>query len=98
MKSRKARLGGLLHYSGRNAMYYVYILQSIPTGRYYVGSTQNVENRLRKHNAGHSNSTKAYRPWRLVHTAEFETRSDAIHREYEIKRHKSRAYIETLLG
>jgi len=79
-------------------MYYVYILESISTGRYYIGSTKNVENRLRKHNAGHSAATKGYRPWKLIHIEEFQAHGDALRREYEIKRHKSRAYIASLLG
>ncbi|MCB2204633.1 GIY-YIG nuclease family protein [bacterium] len=77
-------------------MYYVYILESVPTGRYYIGSTKDIEHRLRKHNAGHSVATKAYRPWRLVHQEEFLSRGDALRREYEIKRHKSRSYISSL--
>jgi len=77
-------------------MYFVYILKSLRTGRYYVGSTQNLEERLRKHNAGHSSATKAYRPWKLMHTEVFDTRREALCREYQIKRQKSRAYIEAL--
>jgi predicted GIY-YIG superfamily endonuclease len=38
-------------------MFYVYILRSIPTGRFYTGSTQNIAARLEKHNAGHSTAT-----------------------------------------
>lgn len=33
-------------------MFYVYILQSQTTKKYYVGSTQDVNNRLRGHNHG----------------------------------------------
>ncbi|MDT8324982.1 MAG: GIY-YIG nuclease family protein [Bacteroidota bacterium] len=79
-------------------MYYVYILESTSTGRFYVGSTHNIENRLQKHNAGHSRATKGYRPWRLIYCEEYPTRSDALKRESEIKRRKSRSYISSLLG
>ena len=78
-------------------MYFVYILQSIPSGRYYVGSTADVHRRLAKHNAGHSAATKAYRPWKLVHSETYSEKSDAIRRELAIKRMKSRTYIESLL-
>ncbi len=78
-------------------MYSVYILQSISSDRFYVGSTHDIETRLRKHNAGHSLATKAYRPWVLVYREDFPTRTDALKREYEIKRQKSRAFIETLI-
>ena len=78
-------------------MHYVYILESIPTGRYYVGSTSDVERRLVKHNAGNSRSTKGYVPWKVVHIEEYETKSEALCRENEIKRHKSRSFIESLI-
>ncbi|MGH7598909.1 MAG: GIY-YIG nuclease family protein [bacterium] len=39
-------------------MFYVYILQSQASRKYYVGSTQDVRNRLREHNHGESLSTR----------------------------------------
>ncbi|MGM0946474.1 MAG: GIY-YIG nuclease family protein [Bacteroidota bacterium] len=33
-------------------MYFVYILFSPKTNKYYVGSTDNLESRLKHHNAG----------------------------------------------
>ena len=78
-------------------MYHIYILRSIPTGRYYVGSTSDIDQRLIKHNKGYSKATKPYVPWELVHVESYASKSDAIKREYEIKRHKSRQYIEQLI-
>ncbi|WP_167619537.1 GIY-YIG nuclease family protein [Maribellus sediminis] len=72
--------------------YYLYILQSEKNGRYYVGSTQNVNERLQQHNWSRTPSTKSGTPWKLVYTEEFSDRSLAIQREYEIKRKKSRKY------
>lgn len=43
-------------------MYYVYILKSSLNQRYYVGHTDNLEKRLKQHNAGRTPSTKPYRP------------------------------------
>ncbi len=79
-------------------MYFVYILRSISTGRFYTGSTQDIDARLAKHNAGYSAATQAYRPWELKYSERFDTRGDAIRREYELKRQKSRAFIEALIG
>jgi putative endonuclease len=77
----------------------VYVLQSDVTGRYYVGSAEDVEFRLGEHNSGRVDSTRAYRPWRLVYQEEHETRAAAIRREREIKAKKSRRWIEYhLLG
>ena len=49
-------------------MYYVYILYSESFKRYYIGSTKDITLRLARHNAGHSPSTVAYRPWKLVYS------------------------------
>jgi hypothetical protein len=38
-------------------MFYVYVLRSRKTGRRYVGSCENVEDRLQRHSAGHSKAT-----------------------------------------
>ena len=77
--------------------YCVYIIQSQTTGRYYIGSTENVESRLARHNQGRSKYTRAQRPWILVYTQLFETRTEALKREKEIKERKSRKYIDRLV-
>jgi len=79
-------------------VFYLYILQSEKTGRYYVGSTGDLLDRLRRHNSGYSKATKAGVPWKLVYTEEFATKSDAYRRELEIKAWKSRVLIEDLVN
>lgn len=74
-----------------------YILQSQKDGSYYVGSTDDLEKRLIKHNKGYSKYTKSKRPFKLVHREEFKTRSEAKKREYYIKSFKSRLAIEKLI-
>ena len=76
--------------------YWVYILQSESTGRFYVGHTHDLADRLRRHNEGRTEANKGRGPWRLVHREEFPTREAAATREQAIKRRKSRAYIESL--
>jgi len=78
-------------------VYTVYILYSESLDRYYTGHTQDLNDRLTRHNDGRSKATKAGVPWNLVYTESFTTRSQAIHREQAIKRQKSRQYIETLV-
>jgi putative endonuclease len=73
---------------------FVYILESLQTGRYYTGSSEKPETRLDEHNLGKVDSTKASGPWRIVHLEEYETRSEACERERYIKSRKSRAWIE----
>ena len=74
--------------------YYVYVLRSDRTARRYVGSTQNVEARIVRHNAGHSKATKGGIPWSLIHLEEFETRSEAVHRERFLKSGVGRAWLD----
>ncbi len=76
--------------------YWVYILQSEATGQYYVGHTNDLADRIRRHNEGRTAATRGRGPWRLVYQAEFATREAAVARERAIKSRKSRAYIETL--
>ena len=64
----------------------VYILQSEVTFRYYVGHTQNFEQRFIEHNNGKSPSTHNGIPWPLVHSESFPTRSLAMQREMKIKK------------
>jgi putative endonuclease len=78
-------------------MFIVYILFSSKVDQYYVGHTQNIEDRLSRHNSGRSLSTKKGKPWNLVYTETFETRSEAMLREKAIKKMKSRTYLEQLI-
>ena len=66
-------------------MYFVYILLSKDRMHWYIGSCANISDRLYRHNAGYSFSTKCYRPWELVFSEKFETRSEAFKREMFLK-------------
>ena len=78
-------------------MAFVYILKSDSIGRYYIGCTSNLQNRLKLHNSGRVRSTKAYQPWKVVHTEEADSLSLARKRELQIKKWKSRSMIEDLI-
>ena len=77
--------------------YFVYILYSESADRYYIGSTADIQQRLLKHNSGGNTSTKPFRPWKVVYTESYENRSAALKREIQIKRMKSRKFIEALV-
>ena len=70
--------------------YYVYILESESTGRYYCGQTNNLERRIREHNDPAYRQTKTTKrfagPWRLVWSGQFEDRSAAMCKESGIKK------------
>ncbi|MCB0400737.1 MAG: GIY-YIG nuclease family protein [Flavobacteriales bacterium] len=77
-------------------MYFVYILYSRQADRYYVGQSDNPQERLIAHNSGISRYTSIASDWTIVHLEEFQTRTEAIQRERAIKKRKSRKYIESL--
>jgi len=66
-------------------MFWVYVLKSEKTGRYYTGSCEDFEDRFRRHNNGESKATKHGIPWRLVYREPFETRAEAVRRERHFK-------------
>ena len=76
--------------------YFVYILRSIKDGSYYIGSTRDLSSRLERHNQGRSKYTKANRPWEVIYSETHFNRSAAMKRGREIKKRKSREYIERL--
>jgi putative endonuclease len=78
-------------------MYHLYILLSKKTSNYYIGSTGNIVDRIIRHNSGRSKSTTSGIPWLLVYSEEFESKSEAIHREMEIKGWKSHQRITILI-
>jgi putative endonuclease len=78
--------------------FHVYILRSESTNRFYIGQTQNVEERLQYHNANYSKSLKNRGPWKLLYQEAYQTRSEAVSRERQIKSWKDRAMIERLVG
>ena len=78
-------------------MYYTYIIYSQRLDRYYAGSTNNLSRRLEDHNRGKDKYTRKGSPWELTYFETFSARKDAYNRECEIKRQKSRSYIEQLI-
>lgn len=76
-------------------MAYTYILKTATD--YYVGSTNNLEQRLSAHNTGKVTSTKYKLPIQLVFKEHYTTRAEAQKKEYKIKKWKSKKMIEMLI-
>lgn len=68
-------------------MFTVYILKDKTTGRYYIGSTNDLPRRLSEHNRHHTKST-AYGNWDLIYTEDYSTNLEARRREKLIKSYK----------
>ena len=69
---------------------------SLSSNRYYIGSCENIKKRIERHNAGTEKSTKSFVPWELVHKESFNSRSNAVIRERQLKSWKSRKALERL--
>jgi putative endonuclease len=83
---------------GVENMYFVYILQSLKTGRYYIGSTNNVERRISEHNGGKTKSLRSHRPLELKFCKSFDIKQKAIDMEIKIKKLKSREIITRIVS
>ena len=78
--------------------FYVYILFSAELNRYYIGSTNEIEGRLERHLQSKKGFTAKAKDWELKYSEVFDTRSEAVRRELQIKKWKSRVMIEKLIG
>jgi putative endonuclease len=74
--------------------FYVYILYSTSLNQYYIGHTENLQDRIFRHTNSGSKSTKKANDWIVKYTEQFESRKEAMERELEIKKKKSKKYIE----
>ncbi|MBN2307113.1 GIY-YIG nuclease family protein [Candidatus Peregrinibacteria bacterium] len=77
--------------------YIVYIIRSKKTGKRYIGYTQDIDERLRRHNTGTSAYTKREKPWELIYSEEMTSKSEALKREKEIKSFKGGGSLKNLL-
>ena len=78
-------------------MFYIYIIYSVSLDKYYIGYTQDVVMRINQHNEGISTFTSKAKDWVLMYTESYSTRNEASIRERNIKKKKSRAYLEWLI-
>ncbi len=82
-------------------MFYVYILHNSEIGKYYIGFTTNLNLRLLEHNKHHHKSKftrKNIGDWKLVYYETFTEKTKALKREKQIKKMKSKKYIENLIA
>ncbi len=64
--------------------YFVYMIENSKR-RHYVGITTDQNRRLAEHNHGGAKSTKPFRPWKLIYSESFDSRSEACKREWYLK-------------
>ncbi len=79
-------------------MHYVYFLQSLKDSTYYIGATSDIDKRVKEHNQGKTRSLKSKLPVKLVYFEEYNTKTDALKREIDLKKNwsKKEAVIKSL--
>lgn len=70
-----------------NDQWHVYIIRC-RDGTLYTGIANNLQNRIAKHNSeeGGARYTRSRRPVELVYSEQAPSRSEALKREYEVKK------------
>jgi putative endonuclease len=71
----------------------VYILWSESLQKFYVGSTNNLEDRIYRHNTGQGRFTVKGMPWKLVLDINCENRKEAVQLEGKIKKRGIRRFL-----
>lgn len=78
-------------------MAHVYILKT-ESGRYYIGSTTDLPERLKHHESGFTPSTKRMGDVNLIFSQEYLTLKEARLVESKLKKLKRRDYIEKIIA
>lgn len=67
-------------------MYYVYIIECIDKS-FYTGSTNNINKRFNDHIKGKGGKyTRSHKPLRVIYKEKLKNKSDALKREFQIKK------------
>ena len=75
----------------------MYALYSKKINRLYIGQTEDLDRRLREHHEGVSFYTKRVDDWKLIHSEDFVTRSNALNREKQLKSYRGRKFLRSLI-
>ncbi|TAL19153.1 GIY-YIG nuclease family protein [Patescibacteria group bacterium] len=78
-------------------MHTVYVLVSLRDGRLYIGRTENLESRIKEHNAGKTWTTRRVLPVKLLFFEVFLSKDDAIRREKYLKTSKGKSTLRMML-
>ncbi|MFA5413515.1 MAG: GIY-YIG nuclease family protein [Patescibacteria group bacterium] len=78
-------------------MWFVYLLRSDKTGKWYTGSTCDLRKRISSHNARKNIATKFGAPWKLIYCEISLNREDARVRERYLKSGMGKRYLTNRL-
>jgi putative endonuclease len=77
-------------------MVFLYVIKSLNHNFRYVGITNNVKDRIRRHDSGYNLSTKKYKPFELILVEEFINYKEARKREIFLKSGQGRMFLSSL--
>lgn len=72
--------------------HYVYILTSLDANHHYIGRTNDLQARLKKHNAGGCPHTSKFCPWKIETAVAFQSEEKAIAFERYLKSGSGREF------
>ena len=79
-------------------MFSIYVLKSFKNGKRYVGYTgKSVQERLMEHNSGKSAFTGQNKPFMLIYSEEYQTKTEAMKREKFLKSGQGRKFLDSII-
>jgi putative endonuclease len=78
-------------------MYYTYVLLSEKDDKFYIGFTEDLENRIEMHESGKVPSTSSRRPFKLLYYEACLHKKDALKREKYFKTGFGRRFLKNRL-
>ena len=78
-------------------MAFLYILQSLTTEKFYIGTALDLTTRFEQHQRGRSPYTRGRGPCRLVYQEQYATLAEARRRERQLKSWKSHRLVQELI-
>ncbi|HLF20002.1 MAG TPA: GIY-YIG nuclease family protein [Bacteroidota bacterium] len=79
-------------------MFVTYVLRSLHDQKFYIGHTDDLKDRMRRHNEGRVPATKGRRPLVLIYSEEYPTKVEAVRRERYLKGLKGNWKFKQIIG
>ncbi len=80
-------------------MFTVYVLYSQKFNQIYIGFTSDLPNRFLSHNElATKGYTLRYRPWVIAYTEDFQTKTEALKREKQLKSGRGRTFVWSIIN
>jgi putative endonuclease len=79
------------------AIFTTYVLYSEKWRKIYIGESSDLPGRMISHNKLGKGWTSRYRPWTVLHTEVFPSKSQAVKREKQLKTARGRKWIWELI-